>query len=155
MWYSRPDPSSPQPCVDFCSTLYKWATMAQLCPNDYFLSFRSRSSPDTTHKLSYRELGKAVKKIAIHFNMDPWFFSCYSMRVGGASLLQAAGAPDGFIMMMGRWKTLPNCLRYQANSSSAQDRMMRVLTTANNIFTTRDIELASTRLPTVTQSRAA
>ena len=53
-----------------------------------------------------------------------------------------------FIMLMGRWKSLPACLGYQNNSESAQALMMRMLTT-HDLFTEHDIRLASTLLPVV------
>ena len=124
--------------------------MSPLLQKDYFLSFRPKSGA-ASQILSYRAFGTHIKTLARQFQLDPNFFSCYSLRVGGASLLRAAGASDGFIMLMGRWKSLPACLGYQENSTSAQDMMMQMLT-SRDLFTERDIALASTLIPQVTDA---
>jgi hypothetical protein len=140
MWHSAV--STDPDCVNLCQAMFTWAVRANLQPGDYFLSYRPRPSSDSI-RLNYRALAAVIKATASSFGFDPWFFSCYSTRVGCASLLRAAGASDGFIMMMGRWKTLPACLGYQANSSSMQDTMMSLLS-SRELFTERDIRLNST-----------
>lgn len=143
MWFSAA--SANPDSINLTSTMFQWAKHAHLQPQDFFLSYR-RNTLDPPRVISYRGLSKVIKETAVHFGFEPTFFSCYSTRIGGASLLRAAGASDGFILLMGRWKSLPVCLGYQDSSSAAQDLMMKMLT-SKHLFTEDDIRLAATRLP--------
>ena len=148
MWFSSAS-ANPACSINLVTTLFQWAKKARLRPDDFFLSFRRSASIAASHAISYRKLSAVIKETAVAFGFEPTFFSCYSMRIGGASLLRAAGASDGFILLMGRWKSLPVALGYQDNSSAAQDLMMKMLT-SQHVFTEDDIRLAATRLPIVT-----
>ena len=75
------------------------------------------------------------------FHLRPAGFSSHSFRIGGATHLRAAGVDDGTIMRMGRWKSLPACLGYQAASTHANDRVLGLLSSPGN-FTTRDVHLS-------------
>ncbi len=91
---------------------------------------------------------KAIKETAIRFGFDPTHFAGYSPRVGGASLLRAAGASDGFLKLMGRSKTLPACLGYQETSTKACDLMLALLDKPD-LYTERDIRLAQDIAPEI------
>ena len=147
MWFSSicTTPSK----VNLCKIVFRWAQHAHLRFNDFFLSFRESNSTDAI-RVSYRKLSSVIKEAALHYGFEPAFFSCYSTRIGGASLLRAAGADDGFILMMGRWKSLPVCLGYQDLSSEAMNRMLKMLT-SQHLFSAEDIRLAATQLPVIEQ----
>ena len=85
---------------DLVEILFNWAVTARLRPRDWFLSFRQ------TWKLSYLVLQDSIKKTARLMSLDPSKFSTHSLRIGGASVLAAAGVPDYVIMTLGRWKSL-------------------------------------------------
>jgi hypothetical protein len=72
--------------------------------------------------------------------------------VRGATHLRAAGADDGFICLMGRWRSLPACLSYQEVSTAAHDRMGALLMTPG-VYTTRDLRLQYV-LPQLTHGAA-
>ena len=55
--------------------------------------------------LGYDILNNYIKSIAVAFGFDPKFFSTHSVRIGGASILAAAGMPAYSIQLMGRWKS--------------------------------------------------
>ena len=85
---------------DITSSLFQWAQLAHLQSDNSFLSFRGLWS------LSYSSVQKAVKLVAQRLSLNPFRFSSHSFRVGGASVLAAAGVPDYIIMKMGRWRSL-------------------------------------------------
>jgi hypothetical protein len=90
--------------------------------------------------LHYGVMQAAVKEVAVKFGFSPRRFGCHGLRVGGACLLRAAGASDGEIMGMGRWKSLPACLKYQEGSLIGHDRMLDCLVT-KGLYTVRDIRI--------------
>jgi hypothetical protein len=69
-------------------------------------------------------------------------YSCHCLRVGGASLLRAAGADDSEIMALGRWRSLPACIGYQAPSTATNDRLLHFLG-QHGLFTNRDVHLST------------
>jgi hypothetical protein len=137
IWFTAFDSSSSG--INLVSCLFLWAKCAQLGPFDFFLSYRQLCG--TRKVLSYLRMTTVVKEAAFHFGFNPDNFSCYSLRVGAASLLRAAGASDGDICLMGRWKSLPSCLIYQEASTQAHDLMLGMLL-SRGVFTERDILLA-------------
>jgi hypothetical protein len=80
MWFTAA--STDKDCINFCSALVWWAQHANLLQKDYFLSFRPKSGA-ASQILSYRAFGTHIKTLARQFQLDPSFFSCYSLRVGG------------------------------------------------------------------------
>lgn len=121
--------------------LFEWAKLAHLQPEDRFLSYRSKpASP--SNPLKYRRVGEAIKHAARKAGLSPAHFSCHSLRVGGASHLRAAGATDGEILSMGRWRSMPACLGYQAPNTATNDRLL-VLLGLTGVFTSRDVQLGS------------
>ena len=123
--------------------LFDWAKTAKLQPDDRFLSYRTKST-SRSQPLQYRRVGAAIKYAARKHGINPKHFSCHSLRVGGASHLRAAGATDGNIFSMGRWRSMPACLGYQASNTAINDRLL-VLLGKHGVFTTRDVQLGSAR----------
>lgn len=119
--------------------LFDWAKNANLHSTDHFVSYRT-TPVDVTNPLSYARLRKVLQHTARLFGLDPTRFTCHGLRVGGATLLRASGADDGMIMAMGRWRSLPACLGYQAPSTASHDRMLNLLSTPGQ-FTSRDVRL--------------
>ena len=56
--------------------------------------------------LSYDTLSKAIKKVARDMGLDSNRYRTHSLRIGGASMMAAAGRPDYEIQKQGRWKSL-------------------------------------------------
>jgi hypothetical protein len=97
------------PVVSFClaSNMLRWATEARLQPGDPFLAYRGEGATAMRPWwLSYNRLNNAIKATAslCGFNCD--LFSTHSLRIGGATILAAAGLPNHYIQKMGRWKSL-------------------------------------------------
>jgi hypothetical protein len=90
--------------------------------------------------LSYAHMTREIKQMAEEFGFAPKRFGCHGIRVGGASLLRAAGAPDSLIMLIGRWKSLPACLGYQEASTATHDMLLSVLLT-RGLYTARDVRI--------------
>lgn len=122
--------------------LFDWASSANLRRTDHFVSYRATPTGGTM-PLSYARLRKVLKHTARLFGLDPARFTCHGLRVGGATLLRASGADDGMIMTMGRWRSLPACLGYQASSTASHDHMLHLLSTPGR-FTSRDVQLGQT-----------
>ena len=85
---------------DIVQDLYSWAIRARLQKGKPFFSYREEST------LSYDVLSAAIKKVASCMGLDPTKFRPHSLRIGGASMLAAAGLPDYVIQKQGRWKSL-------------------------------------------------
>jgi hypothetical protein len=85
---------------DFVEILFDWAVGARLSPGDPFLSYRKQWC------LSYSTFQKAIKVVAVHLGLDPNRYSTHSLRIGGATVMAAAGLPDYVIQLIGRWKSL-------------------------------------------------
>jgi hypothetical protein len=85
---------------DVTTFMFLWAKEAELKPNDLFLSYRGQWS------LTYKRVQVAIRKVADLLSLDSSRFSSHSFRIGGASVLAAAGVPDYIILKIGRWKSL-------------------------------------------------
>jgi hypothetical protein len=126
--------------------MYNWAITATPAADAPIFSWVEDGSQ--RQHLWYRDFHEIIKHTAKRCGFDPSHFGCHGMRVGGATLLRAAGADDGLICLMGRWKSLPACLSYQEVSTAAHDQMSRMLLTPG-YSTTRDLRLQYS-LPGVT-----
>lgn len=153
MWFS----SDPTPGVErkqITEYLFQWAQRAQLQNDSLLMSHRiTTGGKGVYRKLQYRHFITVIKEAAAHFQFDTTHFAGYSPRIGGASLLRAAGASDGFIKLMGRWKTLPACLTYQETSTKACDLMLGLLSVPG-LYTERDVALAQEIIPSLLPSTA-
>ncbi len=67
--------------------------------------------------LSYSTFQKAIKTVAISLGLDPSRYSSHSLRIGGASVMAAAGLPDYVIQLIGRWKSLAFLTYIRSNLS--------------------------------------
>ena len=85
---------------DIVEDMFLWAKCAQLKKGQPFFSFRGEWT------LSYDVLPKAIKKVATDMGLDASRYRPHSLRIGGASMLAAAGLPDYVIQKQGRWKSL-------------------------------------------------
>jgi hypothetical protein len=85
---------------DIVEDMYLWACRAQLKKGQPFFSYRGEWT------LSYGVLSKAIKKVATDMGLDARRYRPHSLRIGGASMLAAAGLPDYVIQKQGRWKSL-------------------------------------------------
>lgn len=85
---------------DITTFMFLWAIEAHLGPDDLFLSYRGE------WVLSYKQVQHAVRKVATLLSLDSTRYSSHSFRIGGASVLAAAGVPDYIILKIGRWKSL-------------------------------------------------
>lgn len=137
LWFSATNAEG----INLTRTLFEWALGAHLRPKDHFLSYRDTPTAPT-RVLNYHRLNSVLKYTARLFHLPFAHYSCHSLRVGGASLLRAAGADDGEILTMGRWRSLPACLGYQAASTATHDRLLQLLG-SQNIFTVRDVHLGT------------
>lgn len=125
--------------IDLPLILFGWARAAHLQASDPFVAYRP--SPHSLECLQYGRFNKILKYTARLFGLDPGRYACHALRVGGASLLKAAGVDNDTIMAMGRWLSLPSCLGYQAPSSATNDRILHILGTPGP-FTVRDVLLS-------------
>jgi hypothetical protein len=93
--------------VSFCfaSEMFRWAQRARMLPGDPFLTYRGPALPDPRW-LDYKSFLTAVKTAAALCGFDPKRFGTHSLRIGGATILAAAGHPNHYIQKMGRWKSL-------------------------------------------------
>ena len=87
------------PKVAFCLTteLFIWASFAKPLDDDPFLSYKGKWF------LSYDTYLKTVKRVAKACGFNPDRFGTHSIRIGGATILAAAGHPNHYIQGMGRW----------------------------------------------------
>lgn len=136
LWFSTGTPAR----IQLPRILFDWARSANLHHNDPFVSYRQQPH-DASCPLSYSRFTKVLKFTAQLFGLEPDRFTCHGVRAGGATLLRAAGADDGMIMVMGRWRSLRACLGYQAPSTATYDHMLHLLGTPDQ-FTPRDIQLS-------------
>jgi hypothetical protein len=138
IWFSVPGAGA---SVNLPKILFEWAISAQLSAEVPFLLW---PIPGSTlgHRdaLSYVHMTAEIKAIAEEFGFSPKRFGCHRVRVGGASLLRAAGASDSLILLIGRWCSLPACLGYQEASTDTHDNLLRVLLT-KGLYTTRDVRI--------------
>jgi hypothetical protein len=122
IWFSAREHNS---VLDLPQILYDWARSTNLAANDFFLSWLI---PGTTmgicDSLHYDTMQATLKGVTEAYGFSPRRFGCHGLRVGGASHLRAAGAGNGLILLMGRWKTLPACRGYQEGSTRTHDKLL-------------------------------
>ena len=91
----------------FCvaTDMFTWARIARPRADDPFLSHHG-GGPGKEWSLSYDTYKKFVKRAAQMCGFDPDRFGTHSCRLGGATLLAAAGHPNHYIQKAGRWESL-------------------------------------------------
>jgi hypothetical protein len=112
---------SPDAAFDFVGDSFDFASFARPKRGSPFIS------SSAGEELSYDSLLKAIKNIAIHFDLDPSRCGTHSSRIGGASALSAAGIEDSIIKIMGRWQSLA-FLKYIRLAASIYNRALEALT---------------------------
>ena len=113
--------NSPDCAFDFVGECYEWAGFARPKENKPFLSTQDG------WELSYDKFNSAIKEVATAFGLDATRYSTHSMRIGGASILAAAGVPDYIIQLAGRWKSLA-FLQYIRLADIAYKKAINALT---------------------------
>ena len=73
---------------DIAYDYFQWAIRGQPLQGHPFLSYKGE------WVLKYDKLSAAFKKVAVKMGLDPTKFRAHSLRIGGASMLAAAGVPD-------------------------------------------------------------
>ncbi|KAJ1392066.1 hypothetical protein B484DRAFT_340725 [Ochromonadaceae sp. CCMP2298] len=131
--------------------MFDWSHQSSPVATAPIFSWPTPTSATQREHLWYREFHHDIRDAAAHFGFDQTQFGCHGIRVGGATLLRAAGADDGYICLMGRWRSLPACLAYQETSTNAHDQMASLLLTPG-IYTVRDLRLQYV-LPRVTSTQ--
>ncbi len=119
--------SSVEVAFDIVEILFDWAVCARLSSGDPFVSYRKK------WVLSYSTFQKAIKHVARKLGLDERRYSTHSLRIGGATLLAAAGLPDYIIQLIGRWKSLA-FLQYIRSNESMFSKALSVLSNPN-LFT--------------------
>jgi hypothetical protein len=138
VWFST-DTSA---AINLPRILFDWARSNNARADDFFLSYRARPTARVTTGLNYHRMNTILKFTAAKQRLPGTRYSCHCLRVGGASLLRAAGADDSEIMALGRWRSLPACIGYQAPSTATNDRLLRFLG-QEGLFTNRDVHLST------------
>ena len=120
-------------CV--ATEMFTWARIARPEPDSPFLSHQKGLG--NTFGLSYDHYRKMIHRTAQACGFDPSRFSTHSCRIGGATILAAAGHPNHYIAKAGRWKSTAflDYIRYAAES------MKSILTSLVNpkVYTNRDM----------------
>jgi len=85
------------------SDIYNYSCKAKPLNVDPFFSY----SVDANNRryLNYKDYNEFIKSVAIACGFNSKNFSTHSLRIGGATLLAAAGHPNHYIQRMGRWKS--------------------------------------------------
>lgn len=123
------------PKTDICFMLACWSTTAAgRTSNQPFFSSSTRSG---LWKVSSQHIASAVKELAVAFKFNPSRFTSHSLRYGGASTLAAAGLPDCWIQVYGRWKSL-TFLQYIKLSHNIFDTIQETMHSSNK-FSHADI----------------
>lgn len=122
------------PTTDICYMLAKWSVTATRTSTQPFFSTNGRKGP---WKVSPDHIAKAVKSLATAFHFNPTRFTSHSLRYGGASTLAAAGLPDCWIQIYGRWKSL-TFLQYIKLSHNLFETIQQTMHTSNK-FSHADI----------------
>jgi len=89
-------------CV--ASDMFSWAIRGRPLADDPFLS-HSGSVFSKPWALTRSYFNKLIKLSAKTCGFDPARFTTHSCRIGGATLLAAAGHPNHYIQHAGRWRS--------------------------------------------------
>ena len=126
----------------FClaKDMFVWAQAAKLRRDDPFVGFRGGSTSEDCY-LSYTKLLNSVKEAARQCGFDPNRFGTHSLRIGGATILAAAGMPNHYISKLGRWKSLA-FLNYIHMALGVMDTSLKALVNPK-WFTNLNLKLLS------------
>lgn len=126
----------------FClaSDMFVWAQAAKLQHGDPFVGYRG-DGPENACYLSYPKMLNSVKEAATGCGFDPKRFGTHSLRIGGATILAAAGMPNHYISKLGRWKSLA-FLNYIHMALGVMDTSLKALVNPK-WFTNLNLKLLS------------
>ena len=115
----NPDPAA---AFDFVTHMFQWTQLAKPARDAPFFSYRGEWT------LAYDKYNAAIKVVmaSLGFQSVLSQFSSHSIRIGGASILAAAGFSDCVIKKMGNWKSLA-FLRYIRLSTETFDKCLAAL----------------------------
>lgn len=149
-WFDRmPDSAS------FCFTrsLWEWTGMAEFgSTEDFFLSYRDPTG--ARQNLRYNAMNDALKACGVRFGLEVHSCGTHSLRVGGSTALEAAGASGPQRQQAGRWKSAPVATSYPARTSVSNNQQMEMLLSPG-AFTTRDVRMAQRQPGTPVPARPA
>ena len=119
--------------IAFClvTEMFQWAAFATPADLDPFLSHKG------TWQLSYAAYLRTVKRVAKDCGFNPNRFGTHSIRIGGASILAAAGHPNHYIRMMGRWNS-ETFMRYLRSALATMEAALASLVNPR-LFTNEDL----------------
>ena len=122
IWFSNNDKAH-QPIL-FVQLIYTWSKHSMRLDTDPFLSFRVRGH---LFCLLYSHIQTAVKSSTTHFGLSAEWFKTQSIRMSVPTIARAANLSGPNIMHMGRWKSLPAPILYQAQSTALNDHILSVI----------------------------
>ena len=96
--FSRHELCPPHRVYDIVSDLYQYVQAVQPIRGQPFFHV-----PGLQWSLVPTEYNSRLRKVAIKHGLDPNRVHSHSIRIGGATVLAAAGIPDYVIMTMGGW----------------------------------------------------
>jgi hypothetical protein len=120
--------------TDICSMMANWAARSR---SKHGQPFFASNSYRGFWRLNSVHVSQAVKSMATAFSFAPKRFTSHSLRYGGASTLAAAGLPDSWIQIYGRWKSL-TFLQYIKLSDNIFSTVQRTMSDYNK-FSHADI----------------
>jgi hypothetical protein len=115
-------------CIfDIVTDMFEWAAYARPPDELPFLSYFGSMNESDNFFLKYETLLAAIKNAALACNFDPAKFGCHSLRIGGASILAAAGYPNHYIQKQGRWKSLAFLTYIQWSIKSMENALAAIV----------------------------
>lgn len=128
--------------LDLPYALYSWTNNAKFSSaTDNFFSLYTKQH---RRNLTSLMITTTIRRTASYFGLSPSIFGSHSLRIGGSTHLHALGVPADIIQKAGRWKSLPVSLRYPAQSSASQDRLLSTFRQPSR-FCCNDIVMAYIR----------
>ena len=128
--------------ASYCITTILWdyAVRARPVPGRSFFHV-----PESNWTLKPPYFATYLKRMGVHFGLDPSRISSHSLRIGGATTLAAAGLTDGDVRGMGDWKSNA-FMQYVRQNVELFARAQTAMTSANAL-TVIDIRHASDTAP--------
>ena len=123
--------------VAYCvaTEMFNWAKLARLLPDSPFLSHHAGLGNGMG--LPYHAYAEMIKRTALICGFDPLRFSTHSCRIGGATILAAAGLPNHYIAKAGRWKSTA-FLEYILYAAESMKSVLASLVNPK-VYTNRDM----------------
>jgi hypothetical protein len=120
--------------------LHAWACRADFeAPDNYFLSF---AGPAERTNLTYQHMLSAVQAVARLYGLDPTRCGTHSLRIGGATAVQATLGSDIAVIQAGNWRSAPVAMQYPRRTSTGNDAQLLALQDSSAV-SLRDISMSS------------